>query len=389
MNKTLFLTLLYLLGCSSIPKPMPMETRDFHLKQREYSVLIKELEATKDYVSDKDYLLHQLNYAILLHYDGQYAKSNKVFEECQQIVQWEGNLTEVSEMLGVVVSPNIKKFKLDEYEILTISLFKMLNALNLGQIQNAQAESKRLDRLGNYFKDYYKSNLIEETAFHSYLSAIVWESQQTKNKSSLDMSYINYKKVFNSGAKNNPYITWDLWRTAYKLDRQTDLAYWEEQFRVPDKYKLFVKSEHKQTTLGEVIIIMSTGKGPFKTLDPNFNGTKIMFARGDLGPHTVEVKINDEDRGETFPVVDFYELAKANLTSRTSGVVGTMGSLFGIDLHDRRHWDLVPNNIQMARIVIEEGTHKLDLKFVGNYDPISTYITVKKGQKTLLNIHQP
>ncbi|MBX2986786.1 MAG: hypothetical protein KF802_02715 [Bdellovibrionaceae bacterium] len=376
---------LFLVGCASVPKGMNDYQRDMAIKSGSYDEVLEDMVAKKPFVKEKDYLLHQLNYAMVLYYDGKYKESNAVFSECQQYIDYGSDSTSVQQATGVVIDPSAKKYPIDEYEILSISLFKMLNALNSGNIQNAQAESRRLERVGNLLSDTRKYNLLEETAFHTYFSGIIWESQKSGDWSALDTSYVNYKKAYNFKNRKIPYLPFDLTRLAVQLNRPNDVDYWQKQFPyVPKEYPEHIK---RKVPSGELIIIFTYGLGPRKTDDPTGPfATKLSTRFSTV--NNIKITVDDKDYGETFEVMSFDDLAEANYKNRYSGVVGTIGNAFGMGFHDYRTWELLPKAIQIGRVTLSPGTHEVILEV--SPTRIETYkVTIENGKKSVIHINHP
>jgi hypothetical protein len=358
------------------------------LRSGRYDEVIADMQVKSKFVKDKDYLLHQLNYAMVLHYAGRYQESNKVFSGCQQYVDYGSDDAKVSKALGIVINSGHDKYPIDEYEVLSISFFKMLNALNMGNIELAQAESRRLERVGNLLAETRKSNLLEETAFHTYFSGIIWEGQKTSDWTALDTSYVNYKKSYNSKNRKIPYLPFDLVRLATQLNRANDLEYWQKQFSfVPQSYIDFVNAQSKPTA-GEVIIVFTYSLGPMKGENPNRPSTTMLIPRSSTVNH-LKITIDDKDKGETYPAVNFDDLAEANYKNRWNGVLGTVGSLVGVESHDYRTWEYLPKEIQVARVMLPAGQHEVILEVSGGSNVIRKLVQVKAGKKTIIHVHEP
>lgn len=383
----LLLTLL-LVGCASVPKGMNDFERSSALRTGRYDEVIADMKLKSKFVKEKDYLLHQLNYAMVLHYAGEYQESNKVFGECQQYVDYGADNSAVSKALDIVISNGHDKYPIDEYEILSISFFKMLNALNMGNIELAQAESRRLERIGNLLADTRKSNLLEETAFHTYFSGIVWESQKNMDWTALDTSYINYKKSYNSKNRKIPYLPFDLVRLSTQLNRPNDLEFWKKKFPfVPQSYIDFSNRQNKLDA-GELIIVFTYSLGPMKGENPNRPSTTMLVPRSSSVNH-LKITVDDKDKGETYPAVNFDDLAEANYKNRWNGVLGTVGSLVGVDSHDYRTWEYLPKEIQIGRVVLPAGHHEVILEVSGGTNVHRETVLIKAGKKTLIHVNEP
>ncbi len=379
---------LFLVGCAYVPKGMNDFERSSSLRIGLYAEVIADMQLKSKFVKDKDYLLHQLNYAMVLHYAGKYQESNKVFGECQQYVDYGADDSVVSKALGVAINAGHDKYPIDEYEILSISFFKMLNALNMGNSELAQAESRRLERVGNLLAETRKSKLLEETAFHTYFSGIIWEGQKNSDWQALDTSYVNYKKSYTSKNRKIPYLPFDLIRLSTQLNRPNDLEYWKKQFPfVPQSYIDFVNRQSKATA-GELIIVFTFSLGPMKGEDPNRPSTTKLIPRSST-VNNLEISIDDKEMGVTYPVVNFDDLAEANYKNRWNGVLGTVGSLVGVESHDYRTWEYLPKEIQIARVMLPVGEHEVILTVSGGTNVIHKTVKIKAGSKTLLHINEP
>lgn len=383
------LLFLLLTGCASIPKGLNDFDRDSYLKNGEYDRVLKDMEMKEKFVSDKDLLLHKLNYAQALHYAGQYKKSNQVFTECQAMIDWGNDLPEAEKILGGIFTNGTRRFQLDEYEILTISFIKMLNALLLGQLDNAQAESRRLEKVGLFLKEHKRENLLEESDFHYYFSGLIWETFKRTDYKHLDMAYVNYKRAFNNHSSIK-YLPFDLARVAVLSGRRSEVLNWISHPTLQQAYPKFVESEEFKTS-GELVIIFMNGFGPRKAPDAESNNMFLTSVPRVRRVEGFKLSVDGDEIGEGTPVLNIDKLAEKNLKARKNGVLGHLGNATGLyNNHDTRSWDLIPKEVQLARVILQEGSHHIQMEVLGaDWQFIKKSVVIKKGQKTFLHIYLP
>lgn len=389
MKRYLLPIFLFLSACASIPKGMDDFTKESYIRNGEFEKVLQDMEIKLHYVSDNDLLLAKLNYASALHYAGRYQKSNQVFTECQQMIDWGNDLSTAEEIVGAVLSPSVRRFQLDEYEILTISFMKMLNSLMMGNMDQARSESWRLDKLGRFLAQHKKENLLEQASFHYYFTGLLWDSLKHTDYQALENSYVNYKRAYNNNS-DIPYLPFNLTRVATLTGRTEDEKKWISNPKLQEKYVRFIKSKSYKDT-GELVIIFESGFGPDKASDPATNDLFLKTIPRVKKALKLKVQINGENYGETVPMLDIDKLAEENLQRRKNGVLAHIGNAVGVvNIHDTRSWNLIPQQIQIARVSLNKGTYPLQLEVIGeNWHFIKKKVIIKPGERTFLRIYEP
>lgn len=382
------------------------------IKMRQYPELIKAFESDfkKGAVKDKDYLLLRLNYATVLHYNGDYKQSNAVLKECQQLVD-NYDTTASEEVLGFVANGKTKKFKLEDFEVLNISFLKSLNSLLDGNLDDAIIEMKRMDRIGRMLSKESGNNLLEQTQYTTYLSAILFEARRLSDDNALDSAYIDYKRV-QKVYPRHPYIAYDLWRTAFLNGRSEDLKAWEKLYPIPLDYKQAISNKELVESQGELVIIFSNGLAPQKDSHPDYKNVPVYIPQPSLNEYA-HIKIDDEDYGHTVPLANLSSLMIKDLENRYATKVGVekakeiVGAVLTVGLGpagmlfsslntafkgtpDTRAWDMLPANYQIARIPLRAGNYELEISLKGSGGVFPQTVNITRGRKTLifLSVHE-
>lgn len=407
--KTLILSVLLLGACTTTPRRvdgLSEHTQRIYIQTRQYKDLLKafDKEFASGRVKEKDYLLMKLNYATVLHYDGQYQRSNQVFKECQTLVDnYDSSLGE--EALGFTLGENKKRFRLEDFEVLNISLMKSLNSLLAGDIEGATVEMRRMDRIGRMLAKASGQNLLEQTAYNTYLSGILWESQRKTEVQALDNAYIDYKRV-QSVYPKHPYIRFDLWRTAFIGDFKQDLERWEKLYDIPEVYRSFVSQRSLEKKTGEVVIIFENGMAPMKDRHPEYSNIPVYIPRPEKNEYA-KITLDGDDLGRTVPLADLEKLMIKDLENRYAGKVGVekakeiAGAILTVGLGpagalfsqmasgfksppDTRAWDMLPANYQIARIPLPMGKYNLVVELPGSFERFEHEVQIIPEKKTFI-----
>lgn len=416
MKRFLALTLsIFLSSCVSSPVKvggLNEHTQRNLIKMRQYPELLKAFETDfkTGKVKDKDYLLMRLNYATVLHYNGDYQKSNAVLRECQALVDnYDTTLGE--DVLGFATSGKTKKFKLEDFEVLNISFLKALNSLLDGHLDNAIAEMKRMDRIGRMLAKQSGANLLEQTQYNTYLSAILFEARKLSDDNALDSAYIDYKRV-QKAYPRHPYIAYDLWRTAFLNGRKEDLKAWEKTYSIPEAYKQNVANRNLEKTQGELVIIFSNGMAPQKDTHADYKNVPVYVPQPSKNEYAY-IKLDQEDFGHTVPLANLSKLMIKDLENRYATKVGVekakeiVGAVLTVGLGpagalissldktftgsaDLRAWDMLPADYQIARIPLTKGSYELEISLRGSGGVYTQTVNITAQRKTLifLSVHE-
>ncbi len=359
--------------------------------------------------------------------------------------------TLASQLLSLPANDNAIPYRGYSYERILLNTYQTLNYLFLGNVEEARVEVRRAEirqkeelkrhnkEVSEYQKwaDKRKISLskypkIKETeeelktmsastlnsfqnSFTYYLSGIIYELYGEEND-----AYIDYKKTYHLNPQFS-CVQKDLLRLSKKLGFQEEHSVWLESFH-----------NHSNISYNEMDaeIIVFFGAGfisqkeqiklpifinksvvtialPFYTHDRNLKkGSNFLiecFDNGIASGGSSKVVNLDplakKSLQERFSIIFFRQMArilgKATLSkqlSNSSQLAFLASSLYSIlsENADLRNWLLLPNNIQVFRKKITNGSHEFiwQLKTPSGkiLDIIKDSVTIQKGEVCLVNL---
>ncbi len=176
----LLVCVLVLSGCTSYQKALD---RCYALSScGEYSGALDALETSSLAKSDKNRLLYLMEKGLLLHLGGEYAQSNEVLEEADLLAEQLFTRSVSEETLSFVTNDNLIAYAGADYEDVYINYYKALNYINLGDMEGARVECRRIDEKLNYLADTFGSaDTFKESAFLRLFMGLTFEASGDDN----------------------------------------------------------------------------------------------------------------------------------------------------------------------------------------------------------------
>ncbi len=353
----------------------------------------------------KDSLLYLFDIGLALHTAGMYDESNKYLLKADKVAEIKDYTSLAAEGATLITSDNVKSYKAEDFENCLISMYLSLNYAMKGDYENSLVEARRVNRkLQMMITDGQRK--YKQNAFARYLSAIVYEAERDWND-----AYIDYKETFKLEPEF-PGLGRDLWRVAYLLNMDDEMERWDKEFGLTkddhDAAKLLVPKKGK----GEIIVIYENGISPIKRPHPSFASVPKFFPRQNPVLFA-NVEVDGKDEGPTRSLHDIEATAISNLDEKYAGIIAKklagvvvkevignqvakathselLGALskiamYASDQADVRSWNLLPRDLQIARIPVDPGKHKIKLNLVGAGALPEKEVEVKAGKKTFVN----
>lgn len=328
----------------------------------------------------KNALLYLLEKGMMLHAAGRYEDSIRVFHEAETLSE-ELYKSAAKQALSVVTNETVLPYVGEAYERLLIPVWNALNYAALGKIDDAVVEVRRFHTL---YTSLYGQGLPPpgiENPFAHYLSAIIWEAGRLFNDADID------------------------YRWAHKMKPELPLG------------------GRKRADQGELILVLEAGLSPERFSSEWMNPDLLQVfpvPRYEARPSRIDhgvVLIGGVEAGRTYPLASLTKIATASLTAAlpalTAKAVGRtvlkegaavavgekvdrdLGILLGIlflatNQVDLRHWQTLPDTLQIARIPLPEGLTHVTLRFLDasgaevRAPVVLPSIEVKKGEKTFM-----
>lgn len=196
-------------------------------------------------------LLYHLELGKVQNLRGEFAASNKSLNKADHMMEAYRNLFEMA--IGVTVNPAMQSYKAERHERILVHYYKALNYLQLGDIEEAIVEARRIDlsqmanenAVGGKLKKYGKD------PFGLMLMGMIYEADNDFNNAFI--AYTNAKKIYDTDETG-------LYRGQYPESLERDLvrtsAYAGRQYQSD--------LELTELPFGEAIIFWENGMAPVK-----------------------------------------------------------------------------------------------------------------------------
>lgn len=352
-------------------------------------------------VDDGDKLVHLLDYGVALQIAQRTEESTKVFLQADKLSE---NLDyhSVSRVAGsLLTSEENIQYKGDTFEKIFINAYLAMNFLELGKLDDALVESRRINEKYVKLRGEEKKE-FELNPFAKYLSAIIWEANRN-----YDDAYIAFAEAYKLSPEIST-IRQDLIRSAKRARRMDEYDKWKKAF--PDVEE---KPEWYDRKMGELVVIYQQGWGPRKDFE---RGSQRFPRLRPVYNYTQRARVDVISAGTSYPSRFVYDVERAAIKTlmedrgaligrRVGGIVAKeivadqirqkdelLGLVSWIFFHasdraDLRQWSLLPQTIQLIRVPLSPGRHKvvvqgLDLEGspTGEQSP-EMDIEIKPGQK--------
>lgn len=384
-----------------------------------------------------DVVLKHLNKGTLLHLQGDYAGSNREFDEAKRRME-ELDAISVREQAGaMLVNEAVKAYVGDGNEQMLVYAFAALNYLQMGNIEDAAVEARQFDVKHRLIREKHADENFLSGAFVRYLNGMVFEAI-----GDTDDARIEYKHALAGYQAQSGFS-----RAGVPVMLTSDIARLTAERPRSSKYSRRPSRQPVQTpasNTGEVVFVLENGLGPslgenltqvpnpkpqqgltvFRIALPTFverpapvarmivagNGQSAdgemvedinALARKSLEDRLPGIKARavarlllknqmvaeskkQEQREANNPNIDPMAKALRSIFNAVADVGATMS-----ERADTRTWSLLPGNILMARLQLPAGPHDLSVSFHGaNGNLIATRsyrnVLVQPGKKTFV-----
>lgn len=316
-----------------------------------------------------DQVVYLLEYGTAQQMAGDYKESNKAFLKAEDLMDIK-DYHSISRITGsLLLNQGMVQYKGEDHEKILVNAMLAVNYLMLGQLDEAQVETRKLnDKLYRYRFEGKKN--YQQNPFAIYLSALIWEAGRN-----WDSAYIDFKKAYELNPRLE-YLKEDLIRSAARAQRFDELAKWRKEF--PN-----IKSPPSQK-LGEVVLIYQQGWGPQKQPNPAFPRVPRLYPRysvtqgaqlevENLSMESAQMAVNVTD----VSIQTLDEQYSDLVAQRVGGIVtkaviadqvrqkdNLLGDLLWLGLNladqaDLRQWASLPSSIQIAKLRLKEGDYRI------------------------------
>lgn len=359
----------------------------------------------------RNLLLYYLELGKVQHLQGDFKSSNKSLNIADLMMEEYRNLLEMA--VGVTVNPAMQPYLAEPHEKILVHYYKALNYLQLGDIEEAIVEARRIDLTGTQNENDVngKDRKYGEDPFGLMLMGMIYEADRDYNNAFI--AYRNAKEIYDTDEsglyhrKNPESLERDLVRTAAYAGlnydsplEKSDLPYgeaiifWENGLAPIKEEKSMFFSLNKEN--GNFFFVSDNITVP---IDYNFNKDNPDFKPSDLGlvrmawsfyvPRSSRVqsaKITHNNVNKSFyPIEDVSALAfkieadnylkelgknllRLSLKKISELSLSEQNEYLGLALGianvatekaDTRNWQSLPSTISYTRLPLEKGTNTI------------------------------
>jgi len=355
----------------------------------------------------RDLLLYLMDLGLVLHTAGRYEDSTRFFRRADDIADIKDYTSLSAETATLLTSDNIKDYKGEDFEKVLINTYLALNYALIGKDEDALVEARRVNRK-LLLMVQQGGRKYQQSAFARYLSAILYEKDGNWND-----AYVDYKET-QKLAPAFPGLGRDLWRLARLSGNAEDSEKWEKEYSLSEEdrreaFRVGPKSEE-----GEIIVIYQNGISPEKV--PHESAYNVPKFRARYNPvRSARVLVDGAYAGKPAILHDIEATAIRNLADNMAGIIakkvvaGTVAkeaAAYGIekatdspllglaakvffyasDQADLRSWNLLPRDLQIARIPVQPGLRSVRIEPEGRpSQAMEKTVQVGRGKKVFVN----
>ncbi len=418
----LLILLLVLAGCASYSKgfaPIAAE-----LAQRDLGGALALLDAEK--TVERNRLLFLMNRGMLLRMHGEFAASNQEFFAAKQLVEELNALSLREQTTALAINDGTRSYAGAPYEQVMLNLYRALNFLELGQLDEARVEALQVDLLLGELGDKELGPLFSNDPFARYLTALIYEATgETSNamiayRSSyqayqehqarypaplprqLELDLLRASAAVGLSAENSEFVAEfgiDNWQSSEQLRREGELVFLFHNGLAPVKVE-------------ESVVLPDLPKGPLVRIAlPTYQRRQNCFSRARLKiagrivetevfQNIEELAIAELERNRpailaraTARVILKHQMSKQ--AGKENGLAGLLVNLSGLltERADTRSWMSLPASIQLARVALPAGEYDLEVELLDPYGQLATRlfypaIRLQPGEKYFISSHE-
>jgi hypothetical protein len=268
---------------------------------------------------EKNILLFYLNKGTVLWMAGKNTESNVYFQKADFFVE-DYNKKVGDAVLTMLVNANMSTYPGENFEQIMLHYYGALNFLQLGKLDDALVEGKRMLQKMQRITDSYKSaNKYKRDAFAHNLLGMIYDARHEYND-----AFIAYKNAYEVYKEDYlpqlqtpiPHqLKLDLLRTAYLTGFYDEVKHYEQEFNFT-----YAKPEGNSKNKSEVLVLWNNGLGPVKdqlsitiTIIPYGNGW-VQFINHEMGI-SIPFRVGDQDQKDLLDM-RFFRLALPKYISR-------------------------------------------------------------------------
>jgi len=402
--------------------------RDGLLKgQPEKSLLIAEGKDKKEVE-----VISSLDKGMLRRINQKYSASNQIFEVAKQEIEKLYGISITENLAAITVNETLRGYEGDPYEQLLLHAYMAMNYLDLGDGDAARVEMAQVDvKMQEWHED------PQEDAFVRYFAGMIYEYLNEP-----DEALISYRKAYlvykEKGGAEYPVTPLNLKKDLLRLTKFLGLDDEHELYKKEFSLETYHYKKADKNT-GELIVILNHGLAPIRgeTAIPIFSSEveknlrvafpvyktpkkRLRAVRVTVSPEITagsQDKKQDEKQLGLESIEDIDALARKALADAMPGIMARAtaravikyntqhnaqekDSLAGFimtvanlvtERADTRSWSTLPEEIQLQRISLPVGTHKVSIEIMSQagfpVDRIEQDVEIKPAQISFIIKH--
>lgn len=364
-------------------------------------------------------VMTNMNRGLLRRMNRDFEGSNEALEIAKKEIEELYGVSVTEQAGSVLVNDETISFKGDRYEQVLVHAYKALNYISLGHIDEARVEMLQAD-----VKMMEWGETPEEDPFARYLTGIVFEAlgETDDARVAYTKAVEVYKKTRARHGLNVPaQLKNDLLFILSKAGMNDELQRYKKEFGVSGYKAPNTKG------MGELVVLMHNGLAPqrdqtgIQTYSPemalNIRIAIPTYPNPPVYVNQIRLQVAGQQK-VLEPVENIDGLARAALEGDIAGISaralaravvkkqmekeagdrgGGLAQLAMLvmntasEIADTRCWNTLPQEIQLSRVYLPEGTHQVKMEVIGQTGAvIDTYdvpVTIKAGRKTIVSEH--
>jgi hypothetical protein len=399
-----------------------------HFINQDYQAALIEQRKNKKQYATRNRVLYYLDEGLLAHYAGHYEESNTSFLKAEEIMADLYTRSIRKEAASFLINDTTTDYRGEDFEAALVNMFLALNYAQLGQIDDALVEARKVDSKLNSFNFEYpegKKNVYKEDAFIRYFMGILYLAGGEINDAFI--SFRKAEQIYRNDYQPNYEIgppgmlIDDLLWTAKKMN--FDAEYNQYSNTYPENARRLKK---RTADKAQVNFILYNGRGAEK-VERNFMApmpdryvVKLAypeFIKRDFQIKGARITLNEigtHKCHEIFfqAVEDISAIARLNLKNRMGRIIAKTVArvtakyllakeaekkalkdgdknlariirftfqtyLVAFENADTRHWRLLPAMIQVGRGWLPAGHYEGSIQLMDQYGSTITSRPVK------------
>lgn len=397
-------SVLVLSGCATYSASFAKVESD--TANRDLAGAVKTLNALK--LTGGDETLLHLNMGTLLRLQGNFAESNRHFDEAKSLMEKFNAISVTEQAASVAVNDTMKAYEGLPSEQLMIYAFEALNYLQSGDVDAAAVEARQFDVKQQLIAEKNKNAKYLSGAFVRYLNGMVYEAAGENDSARIEMQKaVDGYKAQKSGFAVPQGLIDDLTRLTAGKPAPSEVVLILQNGLGPSLDEVIIRVANPNPQKGTAMLSVAVPKFVKRSVPVE----SVVLSAGSRSVNSEVVEdVNDiakKSLNDRLPVITARAVARMLVKNaaakkakeKSSSVAGSYGFLADIAVDvgaaaseraDTRTWSLLPGNIYMARLSLPAGKHDVTATYYGasgNVIGTREYrdVVVNAGQKTFLS----